>query len=156
MSPLPTIPHAVTTDIGKRSIQQDDYCLCSLWKGEASLFVVLDGHGMFIMIVKKKVDSDNNAIGANGHKVAEYAKNRLPFYLETSKTQLLSQPEQTFKDIFDKVNQEMNDQGKIDTYMSGTTVGLALVYNQQLFIANVGDTRIVLAKQNGQGVALTV
>jgi serine/threonine protein phosphatase PrpC len=40
--------------------------------------------------------------------------------------------------------------------MSGTTVGLALVYNQQLFIANVGDTRIVLAKQNGQGVALTV
>ena len=42
--------YAVTSDMGRRTIQQDDYCIVPLWKGAAHMFAVFDGHGIKLLI----------------------------------------------------------------------------------------------------------
>ena len=87
--------------------------------------------------------------GANGHKAAAYAKTQLPILIDQSKDQILSDPLLTLKEIFNQVNEGMNSDSKIDTYMSGTTAGIVIIYQDKIISANVGDTRIVLVESNG-------
>ncbi len=50
----------------------------------------------------------------------------------------------------------------VDTYMSGTTAGIVIVYSSHggvgstVIAANVGDSRVVLAKVGGEGVPLSM
>ena len=44
--------HASTTDIGRRSIQQDEHCDAPLWDGKAHFYGVFDGHGKIYKIKK--------------------------------------------------------------------------------------------------------
>jgi serine/threonine protein phosphatase PrpC len=43
--------HACSTDIGRRSIQQDEYCVAPLWEGKAHFFGVFDGHGSIFLLI---------------------------------------------------------------------------------------------------------
>ena len=50
----------------------------------------------------------------------------------------------------------MNEDDKVDTYMSGTTAALVIVFDKKVIVANVGDTRAIIGKANGQGRAITM
>ena len=47
--------HASTTDIGRRSVQQDDLVAVPIWAGQGHLYGVFDGHGMFSTLSRRDV-----------------------------------------------------------------------------------------------------
>ncbi|KAJ3043746.1 hypothetical protein HDV00_004152 [Rhizophlyctis rosea] len=51
------------------------------------------------------------------------------------------------KAIYKEVNTRLNENDSIDTYMSGTTVILALVMGEKVIISHVGDSRGVLYQE---------
>ncbi len=107
------------------SMVMQQFPMNSNCKGEI-LFCVFDGHG------------------ENGHLVSRYMKNRVP--------QLLAQSP-NFKHNIDAAlryalstgEQELISNTDIDTTLSGSTAVVTVIRNDELIVANVGDSRIVRA-----------
>ena len=57
---------------------------------------------------------------------------------------LLQDPEKAYKSAFLRVNEELHE-SEIDDSMSGTTAITVLVVGDKIYVANVGDSRAVLA-----------
>lgn len=101
--------------------------------------------------------------GSNGHKAAEYARIHFPKLINESKAAILANPQAGLTAVFARINEGMNEAVEtVDTYMSGTTAGTIIVYSSHdgvgltVIAANVGDSRVVLAKTGGEGVPLSV
>lgn len=60
----------------------------------------------------------------------------------------VTSPEVAARNVCTRTNDELR-MSEIDDSMSGTTAILALVRGTQLIVANVGDSRAVLAERNG-------
>lgn len=94
--------------------------------------------------------------GANGHRAAAYAKTHFPTLVNAAQSDILADPTRALTVIFQKINEGMNEDDKVDTYMSGTTAALVIVFDKKVIVANVGDTRAIIGKANGQGRAITM
>ena len=94
-----------------------------------SLFGVCDGHGLY------------------GHNVSALIKSRLPKVI-TQETTCVQHPGRVLAQAIVKVNQEVM-MGAIDANMSGSTCNTVLIFQNQLWCANVGDSRAVLGRKAG-------
>ncbi len=120
---------AGATDIGKkRKTNQDSICLSP----ELNLFVVADGMG-----------------GHNGGDIASQLCTKL-FPEVLKKTQTTDPRERLLRSLF-FVNQAIYQKSEEDPHLKGmgTTVAAAYFEGSQLFVGNVGDSRVYLLNQGG-------
>ncbi|KAJ4898439.1 putative protein phosphatase 2C 35 [Raphanus sativus] len=106
---------------------QDTYCIKTELQGNPNVhfFGVFDGHGVF------------------GTQCSNFVKERVVELLSEDAA-LLEDPEKAYKTAFLKVNEELHG-SEIDDSMSGTTAITVLVVGDKIYVANVGDSRAVLA-----------
>ncbi|KND03002.1 uncharacterized protein SPPG_08981 [Spizellomyces punctatus DAOM BR117] len=131
-----TLLYAGTTDIGRRTSQQDDYILKdTLFPNvpDSYLFAVFDGHG------------------ADGAKAASFAKHAFSTTLSSLQSQLSQDPVNTMKETFRVVNEQLVENQAIDTYMSGSTVALVVIFDGKMIIAHIGDSKVVLGSRDETG-----
>lgn len=99
------------------------------------LFAVMDGHG--------------------GTEVANYLQSKLKEYIKTSAEKIIASPGTSPKKIikiqFELLNKEMKEKGL--GKKTGSTAVISFVIENQLYVANVGDSRAVLS-HNGFSMAL--
>ncbi|KAJ3002931.1 hypothetical protein HKX48_002024 [Thoreauomyces humboldtii] len=98
------------------------------------LLLVLDGHG------------------ADGGKVARFARDRFSVLVSPS---IMTDPMQGVRDVFREVNEGLEEDQGVDTYMSGSTVAMVLVVGTRMVVANVGDSRVVIGRR-GEGGGVEV
>ena len=99
-----------------------------------------------------------NFVGSEGHKAAKAAKKEFPTLLESLSDKLIEDPQATLKSAFHTVNETLSNDPSWDSYLSGTTAVLALIIDNVLHVAHVGDSRLVLIKHENDhviGTALT-
>ncbi|XP_031398064.1 probable protein phosphatase 2C 35 isoform X1 [Punica granatum] len=113
---------------------QDSFCIKTQLRGNANVhfFGVFDGHGQF------------------GTQCANFVRDRLVEAL-LEEPSLLDDPVKAYNSAFLRTNQELHESG-IDDSMSGTTAITVLVVEDKIFVANVGDSRAVIAVQAGDKV----
>ncbi|CAH9129865.1 unnamed protein product [Cuscuta epithymum] len=113
---------------------QDSYCIKSQLLGNPNVHFcgVFDGHGQF------------------GTECSIFVKDRLVEIMSSDPT-LLDDPVKAFNSAFLTTNEELHN-SDIDDSMSGTTAITTLVIGDMLYVANVGDSRAVLAVKEGNKV----
>ncbi|KAL6548435.1 hypothetical protein OROGR_008856 [Orobanche gracilis] len=107
---------------------QDSYCIRTNIQGNPNVhfFGVFDGHGLC------------------GAQCSTFVKDRLVEKL-IQDSALLDDPIKAYSAAFLATNDELHNNSEIDDSMSGTTAITALVIGDKLYVANVGDSRAVLA-----------
>ncbi|OVA04419.1 Protein phosphatase 2C (PP2C)-like domain [Macleaya cordata] len=113
---------------------QDSFCIRTEIQGNPNLhfFGVFDGHGQF------------------GAQCSNFVRDRLVEILSNDPT-LSEDPLKAYNSAFLATNSELHD-SDIDDTMSGTTAITVLVSGDTIFVANVGDSRAVIAMKNGDRV----
>lgn len=113
---------------------QDSLCIRTGLQGNPNVhfFGVFDGHGQF------------------GTQCSVFVKDRLVEILSNDPT-LLDDPVKAYNSAFLTINEELHN-SDIDDSMSGTTAITALIVGDTLYVANVGDSRAVLAVNEGNTV----
>ncbi|KAL5701601.1 hypothetical protein ACHQM5_026921 [Ranunculus cassubicifolius] len=113
---------------------QDCFCIITQLQGNPNLhlFGVFDGHGQF------------------GTECSNFVKDRLVEILTNDPT-LSKDPVEAYNSAFSTVNSELHE-SEIDDSLSGTTAIVVLVNGDTLYVANVGDSRAVIAVKNGDTV----
>lgn len=114
---------------------QDSYCVRTNLQGNPNVhfFGVFDGHGLC------------------GTQCSTFVKDRLVEILSNDDA-LLDDPIRAYSNAFLATNEELHT-SEIDDSMSGTTAITALVIGDKLYVANVGDSRAVLAVKEGDQIA---
>ena len=92
----------------------------------SSIFGVFDGHGTF------------------GLEAARFARDELPRRLQTNEILARNSPQEWFLKSFEEVNRDLN--ATVDTHLSGTTALIAIVYENRLLLANLGDCQALLVR----------
>ena len=96
--------------------------------------------------------------GSNGREVSSFLKHRLPMFVEANlKMQLAEHDLATYPPLskvhpalingFAQANTEVSNMGT-DVRYSGSTCVSVMTYGRHLFIANVGDSRAIIVKQD--------
>ncbi|XVE65714.1 hypothetical protein DITRI_Ditri08aG0021700 [Diplodiscus trichospermus] len=113
---------------------QDSFCIKTQIQGnpDVHFFGVFDGHGQF------------------GAECSNFVKDRLVEILSSDST-LLDDPLNAYTSAFLATNTELHD-SEIDDTMSGTTAITVLVVGDALYVANVGDSRAVIAVKDGDQI----
>ncbi|KAG6431135.1 hypothetical protein SASPL_109210 [Salvia splendens] len=115
---------------------QDSFCVRTNIQGNPNVhfFGVFDGHGLC------------------GTQCSNFVRDRLVEMLSNDAA-LLDDPVRAYSNAFLATNEALHD-SEFDDSMSGTTAITALVIGDKLYVANVGDSRAVLAVREGdQAVA---
>lgn len=111
---------------------QDCFAVATQIQGNPNVhfFGVFDGHGQF------------------GTQCSNFVRDRLIGILSDDRT-LLDDPIKAYNSAFLTTNEELHS-SEIDDTMSGTTAITVLVVGDTLYVANVGDSRAVIAlKEDG-------
>lgn len=113
---------------------QDSFCIRTQIQGNPNVhfFGVFDGHGIF------------------GTQCSNFVKDRLVEILANDPA-LLDDPVKAFNSAFLATNHELRN-SEIDDSMSGTTAITVLVVGDTFFVANVGDSRAVIAVKDGNRI----
>ncbi|PRQ38957.1 putative protein-serine/threonine phosphatase [Rosa chinensis] len=113
---------------------QDSFCVKTQLQGNPNIhfFGVFDGHGQF------------------GTQCANLVKDRLVEVLADDPT-LPDDPVEAYNSAFLTTNSELHS-SVIDDTMSGTTAITVLVVGNTLYVANVGDSRAVIAVKDGNRI----
>ncbi|KAK9139528.1 hypothetical protein Scep_009209 [Stephania cephalantha] len=113
---------------------QDSFCIKTRIQGNPNLhfFGVFDGHGRF------------------GDQCSHFVRDRLIEILSSDQA-LLDDPVKAYNTAFLATNSELHD-SNINDAMSGTTAITVLVIGDTLFVANVGDSRAVIAAKHGNRI----
>ncbi|KAE8667964.1 putative protein phosphatase 2C 65 [Hibiscus syriacus] len=113
---------------------QDSFCIKTQIQGNPNVhfFGVFDGHGQY------------------GAQCSNFVKDRLIEML-SSDSSLLDDPWKAYNSAFLATNSELHN-SEIDDYMSGTTAITVLVVGDTLYVANVGDSRAVIAVKDGDRI----
>ncbi|KAB5537420.1 hypothetical protein DKX38_014953 [Salix brachista] len=113
---------------------QDSFCIRTQIQGNPNVhfFGVFDGHGHF------------------GTECSKFVKNRLAEILAND-PELLDDPVKAYNSAFLTTNYELHS-SEIDDSMSGTTAITVLVIEDAIYVANVGDSRAVIAVKNGNRI----
>ena len=131
-------PDPTSEDGLHQKINQDRGCIAYPYNGSynEALFLVLDGHG------------------EAGDKVSEFVMKQIVVTLEKHED-LAKDPTKALKDTFTRTNTAL--MVTLIPYMkSGTTCVGVYVRGSSLFVANVGDSRAVMAFDSGDGVLKAV
>ncbi|GKU85618.1 hypothetical protein SLEP1_g260 [Rubroshorea leprosula] len=115
-------------------LNQDSFCIKTKLQGNPNIhfFGVFDGHGQF------------------GTQCSNFVKDRLVEILASDPT-LADDPVKAYSSAFMTMNQELHN-SEIDDSMSGTTAITVLVIGDTLYVANVGDSRAVIAVKDGNQI----
>lgn len=113
---------------------QDSFCVSTQIRGNPNIhiFGVFDGHGQF------------------GMQCSNFVKDRV-VQLLCNDSKLLEDPVKAYNSAFLTANDELHN-SEIDDSMSGTTAITVLVLGNTLYVANVGDSRAVVAVKNGNRI----
>ncbi|TYG78471.1 hypothetical protein ES288_D02G061500v1 [Gossypium darwinii] len=113
---------------------QDSFCIKTQIQGNPNVhfFGVFDGHGQY------------------GAQCSNFVKDKLVEILSSDPT-LLDDPLKAFSSAFLATNSELRD-SEIDDALSGTTAITVLVVGDTLYVANVGDSRAVIAVKDGDRI----
>lgn len=113
---------------------QDSYCIKTHVQGNPNVhfFGVFDGHGQF------------------GTQCSNFVQQRLVEELANN-PMLLDDPVKAYDSAFLTVNAELHS-SEIDDTMSGTTAITVLVVGDKIYVANVGDSRAVIAVKDGNRI----
>ncbi|XP_059434333.1 probable protein phosphatase 2C 35 [Corylus avellana] len=113
---------------------QDSFCIRTQIQGNPSIhfFGVFDGHGEF------------------GTECSNFVKDRLVDILANDPA-LLDDPVKAFNSAFLATNDELRN-SEVDDSGSGTTAITVLIVGDTLFVANVGDSRAVIAVKEGNQI----
>jgi len=106
---------------------QDCLLMCEDESTLSYLFVCLDGHG------------------TNGEKVSQFVKESLELQLFQHKS-FDRDPQSAIREVLLQVERDLCDTEDKHGDYSGTTVCMALIRSKKLIVANIGDSRIILAK----------
>ncbi|KAL8167865.1 hypothetical protein V2J09_009364 [Rumex salicifolius] len=125
---------SLTSQQGSKGLNQDSAILHQGFGGPNGAFCgVFDGHGK------------------NGHFVSEMVRNRLPSLILNQKNALQGEGEddvsrwkQFFTSAFNAMDKEMKLRESMDCSLSGTTAVVVVKQGEDLYIANLGDSRAVL------------
>ncbi|XP_030507831.2 probable protein phosphatase 2C 35 isoform X1 [Cannabis sativa] len=114
---------------------QDCYSIKTQLQGDPNVHFlgVFDGHGQF------------------GAQCSNFVKDKVVELLSDDPA-LLDDPEKAFNLAFETTNYELHNNNDIDDSMSGTTAITVLVVGDTLFVANVGDSRAVIAVKDGNQI----
>jgi len=102
-----------------------------------ALFGVFDGHG------------------SNGEKVSEFAMWKVQEVLCSDKERLVNEPEKALIAAFEEADRALGPAG-VHARVSGTTAVCVLLRGTTMWVANCGDSRAVLAMQDGPASALRI
>jgi len=121
---------------GRRPNQEDRYCICDQLPGSScGFYAVYDGHG--------------------GHRAASFAAEKMQGFLTRSSAykgkDLVKALQQAFHDCETEFIAIAGREGLRD----GTTAVVALVQDESLTVAHVGDSRGVLCRADGAAQAIT-
>ncbi|XP_022138219.1 probable protein phosphatase 2C 35 isoform X2 [Momordica charantia] len=113
---------------------QDSLCVSTQIRGNPNIhfFGVFDGHGQF------------------GSQCSNFVKSRVVEILCNDPT-LLEDPVKAYNSAFLTTNDDLHN-SEIDDSMSGTTAITVLVVGNTLYVANVGDSRAVIAVKDGNRI----
>ncbi|XP_019439753.1 PREDICTED: probable protein phosphatase 2C 35 isoform X1 [Lupinus angustifolius] len=113
---------------------QDSFCIRTQIQGNPNVhfFGVYDGHGQF------------------GSECSSFVKDSLVETLSHDPV-LLEDPVNAYTSAFLTTNYELHN-SEVDDSMSGTTAITVLVIGDTLYVANVGDSRAVLAVKDGDRI----
>ncbi|CAL0301200.1 unnamed protein product [Lupinus luteus] len=113
---------------------QDSFCIRTQIRGNPNVhfFGVYDGHGQY------------------GSECSNFVRDRLVETLSHDPA-LLEDTVNAYTSAFLTTNYELHN-SEIDDSMSGTTAITVLVVGDTLYVANVGDSRAVLAVKNGNRI----
>ncbi|EGR29818.1 protein phosphatase 2c, putative [Ichthyophthirius multifiliis] len=89
------------------------------------LFAICDGHGQ------------------NGHQISQLIQKNFPLNIQKY---LSNDFKQTILQSYKETNKQIFAQS-VDSYLSGSTLISIFIQKKKLYIANVGDSRVILAKQ---------
>lgn len=161
-SPIPNFIHKLasktltgTSHNKPKSNNQDSFFIHENFGGIPSqtILSVLDGHGMF------------------GHQISDYVKRLLPQLLEKNfpiegnshivnspylPASVLSELKSSFSNTFLSIQNTLSTHKQVDATFSGTTVNLVYIHGKNLICANVGDSRAVLGRFNGEWEAFDI
>mmetsp|Transcript_42463 Transcript_42463/g.127296 ORF Transcript_42463/g.127296 Transcript_42463/m.127296 type:complete len:1094 (-) Transcript_42463:580-3861(-) len=114
---------------------QDSLCALPQFGGdeEQALFGVFDGHGEY------------------GTECSLFARDKVPENLLSNQHFIVS-PEVAFVRSMVNTNSQLHAEHSIDDAMAGTTAICALMRGRTLYVANVGDSRAVLAERKGDSL----
>ncbi|KAF5736894.1 Phosphatase 2C family protein isoform 3 [Tripterygium wilfordii] len=113
---------------------QDSFCIRTQIRGNPNVhfFGVFDGHGQ------------------SGTQCSNFVKDRLADLLSKD-AKLVDDPAKAYDSAFLTTNNELH-KSDIDDSMSGTTAITVLVIGDTIHVANVGDSRAVIAIKNGNRI----
>lgn len=94
--------------------------------------------------------------GEDGQKAAIYARDRMGEILKDCGPEVIAGPVPQLERVFQQVHNDLVSQESIDTYMSGTTAIVALVVDNTVHVANVGDGRLCVYKHDGSARTCTM
>jgi len=83
--------------------------------------------------------------GEGGELVAQYCLHQIPLRLEQHEAFKRGDFKTAFTDVFLEVDEDLSHQTEIEPLYSGCTAVVALVQGENIFLANAGDSRAVLA-----------
>eukprot|EP00164_Ancoracysta_twista_P000894 GFYU01001176.1.p1 GENE.GFYU01001176.1~~GFYU01001176.1.p1 ORF type:complete len:654 (-),score=153.94 GFYU01001176.1:346-2307(-) len=128
--------YAVASKRGRRRNMEDSFrCLHNI--NGVSYFGVFDGHG--------------------GRRAADFTANNLHRHVVTGEGCLESikeNPEQHLHKAFKKLDTEFLAKAQEENLRDGTTALTALLRDEHLWVANLGDSRAILVR-NGEAIVLT-
>ncbi|PPD93751.1 hypothetical protein GOBAR_DD09310 [Gossypium barbadense] len=134
-----TLQYSILTQLGYyqdrvESENQDSFCIKTQIQCNPNVHVfgVFDGHGQY------------------GAQFSNFFNDRLVEILSSDST-LLDDPLKAYTSAFLAINSELHD-SEIDDTMSGTTAITVLDVGDTLYVANVGDSRAVIAVKNGDQI----
>ena len=127
---------------GVKKTNQDNFFIYNNFNNNSNYIYlgVCDGHGLFgqdisTYLVNKLPQNMNNIIVSRGIK-----------NLSTEKISILSD---VFQETFIKTNILLNEDERIDSSFSGSTCVSVLFTPTRIFCINVGDSRCIIGKNNG-------
>ncbi|KAI0243853.1 hypothetical protein L0F63_006716 [Massospora cicadina] len=123
--------YGVSSEVGKRPSQQDDFLIQEDIFGDKEhyLYAVFDGHG------------------EQGDKVSKAVKIHLSKIMPGRKDAFVRDSRQAMIDVFQDISEMLGVDPDIDIYMSGTTAAVAIVTPTKVVAANLGDCRIVVGQK---------
>mmetsp|Transcript_104188 Transcript_104188/g.304201 ORF Transcript_104188/g.304201 Transcript_104188/m.304201 type:complete len:435 (+) Transcript_104188:48-1352(+) len=129
------IGYACKKGLKPESPNQDSFFILKI-EGQFSLYGVFDGHGR------------------KGHDISNFVKDNLPKIL-LSQEDLQSDTASALETAFEKTQmliEKATNMKKIDALRSGTTASVVFHDHRKgmLYLAHVGDSRVVLGREHGQ------
>lgn len=127
---------ALLTDKGKVRGKNEDSLFARLYSENSGFFMVADGMGGHVY----------------GDVASGIAFETVNIYWENSATAVINgeDPEKVLLSLVFEINKKIMDQCIVNREMTGmgTTLVMALVYNDKLYISNVGDSRLYLYRDS--------